>query len=98
MKDEWKNTEGEWHKWLDPKHEKLYVVKETTCYKNIKYTSKRVKKKLSSSKARCARSCSHTSIVGRSVFHEPEVQREHMSQSFPNPGIQGDETKNPFTN
>ena len=25
---------------MDPKHEELYAVKETICYKNIKYFSK----------------------------------------------------------
>ena len=37
--DEWKKMKEEWHKCLDPKHEKLYEVREATCWMNIKYFS-----------------------------------------------------------
>ena len=41
----WRNMKEEWHTWLDPKHEKIYVVKWTMCYKNIKFTSPGKKKR-----------------------------------------------------
>ena len=34
-----------WHKWLDPKHEKLHVIEEATCCMDIKIFSKHEKKK-----------------------------------------------------
>ena len=73
MKDEWKNMKEESLIWLDPKHEKLYVVKETTCYENIKYFSKQEKEKKSSLKARCTRSYTHTSFV---------IEESYMNEKF----------------
>ena len=57
MKDEWKKMNEEWRKWLDPKHETCYVVKEYTCCMNIKFFFKQEKENQSSWQARCSRSC-----------------------------------------
>ena len=59
MKDDSKKIKEGWHKWLDPKHEMLFVVKEAICCMNIKFFFKQEKEKKSSWKARCSRSYSH---------------------------------------
>ena len=48
LKVEWKNMEEEWQDCVDPKHEKLCVVKEAICCTNNRYLSKQEKKKKSS--------------------------------------------------
>ena len=60
VNEDWKRLKEEWHKWLDPKLEMLYVVKEAMCCMHIKFFVQQEKKKNSSWKARCSRSCSHT--------------------------------------
>ena len=59
MKDDSRKMKEGWHKWLDPKHEMLFVVKEATCCMNIKFFFKQEKEKKSSWKARCSRKYSH---------------------------------------
>ena len=39
MKDEWKKIKEEWRESLDPKHEKLQVVREAISCMNIKFFS-----------------------------------------------------------
>ena len=72
INDEWSKTKEEWHTWLGPKHEKLHLVKETICYKNIKYFSW---KERGENKARCTRSCSHTSLVIEESFKNEKFNK-----------------------
>ena len=53
-KDEWKKMKEECKKWLDPKHETLYVVKEAICCMNIKFFFKQEREKCAW-KVRCTR-------------------------------------------
>ena len=75
-----RKMQGEWRRSWDPKHGKLYVVTETTCYKNIKYFSKQEKeRKRVLMKTRCIRSCTHTSLVIEASY----LNEKYNKSTFP---------------
>ena len=63
MKDDSRKMKEGWHKWLDPKQDMLFVVKEAICCMNIKFFFKQEKEKKSSWKARCSRGYSHAQCM-----------------------------------
>ena len=64
---------------MGPKHEKLYAVKRTICYKNIKHSFGLEKEKRSSQEARCTRKCSPKSLV----FDGSNKNEKFNNSTFP---------------
>ena len=65
-------------RWLDPKHEKLYMVRVAICC-NEHQIFFQAEEKEKSWKARCSRSCSHTSLV----IEEPYTNETFNKSRFP---------------
>ena len=88
MKDEWQKIKGKWHKSLGPKHEKLYVGKETICYKSIKCSVELGKKENEFLRSQMCSEIQSQVVGFRRVLHNREAQQEHISQSFHDNGTQ----------
>ena len=77
---EWKKMKEERHKWLDPMHETLHVVKRSTCCMNIKFFFKHDwEKKVVDCQMHSGATVTH--CRSRRSWHERKIQQERSSQN-----------------